>query len=288
MAKADKYSRLRDAGKLTGTLKDCRAKRKERDERQSKPEKKNPLTVIEFGSTTQRWLSSTVMDRPEHVRKQNWDTPQPCRDLNAKKPFCHTRNHGKYSASCKYDRFTYCPMVRSCGRVTPKRLLWFFADQSGFVMAKRGWKFGKDQHGLYVVRISEKRTNFRYHFSRDDIATGGIFREAKLHEAGQKVVAEKLALQEKISAQRIVLEAKAKEIGVYVTFQDSRRSGNCGAGTATFCREHGLDVRSCYPLEVVQRFATNGHSFQVQRAIRAAVDRSVEDITRGFCLIGER
>jgi hypothetical protein len=273
---ADKYSRLKAAGKLTGTLKECREKRAKRDALK-RSKKVAKTVVIPFG----RRCSRIVRDRAvsDHPRKQNWAGCQELRDRKTNYVTVHTEDVGKYGGQYrKYTCYIYHPATRSFGLCTPKRLLWFYWKGHGTLKAKRGWHFGRDTLGLYVQKNSDKRDIFRYHFTMDDIQSGMLWDNAALHREGQEV-----SLARETNYGKYM--QKAKELGVYVTMQDSRASGNCAAGTISFCRSHNLNYRSAYPVEVVERFATNGHAYQVQRAIQAAVERSITDLARGYCLL---
>ena len=285
--KRTKYQRLRDEGKLSGTIKECVMKRDNRAKLKEKPEKPAKITRIEFGPRVCRWVREVVQGLPEHSKKENWESPEPSNDLTKKQPFCHIRNHGRYSSRCTFDRITYAPVVRCCGIVTQGRLLWFFGNSSAVMLAARGWRFGKDDVGLYVVRVNETRQNYRYHFTMDDIQDKRVWVIARSHEDDQKQRARQQAAHEKQQKDRSKYRQQAVDLGVWVTYRDSRESGNCAAGTATFCRDNGLDIRSAYPVKIVERFIQPTNAYLVQRAIEAAVIRSADDLARGYCVIGE-
>jgi hypothetical protein len=280
----DKYNRLKEAGKLKGTLKACREKQAERAARKVTP-KKRTIHRIELGAKCGTDLRQDVCYQPEHRKKSRWGSTLPSNDLKDKTPWVQIEHQGKYSSRCPYPKLTYHICIRSCGVCTLGRLLWFYGEQSGTLFARRGWKFGHDDVGMYVCRTGETREHFRYHFTMSDVVCGVLWDSAKSHEKTQLDKARQVRLDAKIRKQQEALTAEAKRVGVFVTYQDSRQAGNCAAGTVAFCKGHDLDVRKSYPVEVVQRFATNGHTFQVQRAIDQAVKRSVEDLARGYCLL---
>lgn len=275
--KPDKYDRLKASGKLTGTLSSCRLKREERDRRAAV--RKDPRTVV-VGLGYE--LFSEVADecQENNKRLRNWGGSRPHRKLQDKQLRVETENHGNYSSSCPYPRYSYHPSVRSCAKTTRKRLLWFYRDRYGIVLAKRGWHFGTDHLGVYVTRNNTPLVECRYHFTMSEVIFGTLWANAAAHVDNQQTLVKKAKLDKRLAVM-------ADAVGVYVTYSDSRSSGNCAAGTVRFCEQQGLDVRKAYPVEVVKRFTTGPNGSQVQRAIEAAYRRTVEDLRRGYCVINK-
>ena len=54
--------------------------------------------------------------------------------------------------------------------------------------APRGWVFGRDDLGIYVVRVRETRVSYRYHLTSADVRGGvAAIRAAGIrHETGQR------------------------------------------------------------------------------------------------------
>jgi hypothetical protein len=109
-----------------------------------------------------------------------------------------------------------------------------------------------------------------------------LFEEARKHEAKQKTHQAHAKKRAKLPE---FIEL-AKQVGVMVKLSDSTASGNCAAGTKVFAEQHGMDPRSCVPATVLARFAVNGHAYQVERAIRAATERTAMELMEGVCRIG--
>jgi hypothetical protein len=85
----------------------------------------------------------------------------------------------------------YTPTVASYGRATATRLyasVWAVAYK---YRAPRGWKFGNDYLGIYLVRKKEQRHHFRHHLTSDDIRGGlaAMRRAGITHEDNQRAVA---------------------------------------------------------------------------------------------------
>jgi hypothetical protein len=279
----DKYSKLRDSGKLLGSLKSCRAKAKERAKRREIVQRER-LCRIPLGA-----ISSAEIERvgkQVYSRLKNWDG-RPVESLNfgAKSIRLLSNNHGRYSSRCHYNRFTYQLQVRSCGVVTARRLLWFCHSESGKLTAPRGWRFGRDSLGLYLARCGSTDKLKRFHFTVDDIKSGaaGLRKLAIQHEAKQRAAAAEQRIAKRAGS---MLEA-ARSLGVWVRIADSVKSGNCEAGTLTFASSHKLGTVAV-PAAVLQRIAESApvvQRLQIARAVSAAERRAAADLVRGYCFL---
>ena len=281
-----KYSRLREAGRLSGTIKNALAKRRQRIDQQAAIPPAQRLFPVPLGIRDAREIEDIA--RRRQPRLQNWGTSQPHCDMRQKHVAVREVDHGNYSSRCRYTRMSYHASVRCCGRVTSRRLLWYYGSDCTVFLAPRGWFFGRDDSGLFIARNGDHRVGHRYHFDSDDLHAGirALTAAARNHRHRQQQAAKELALKKRLQDPKLVRQAL--RLGVWVTFADSLRSGNCGAGTQRFCADFGLDPRRAYPVDVVQRISAGQRNFQVQRAIDAAVQRSVEDLMRGYCLLRGR
>jgi hypothetical protein len=280
--KRDDYSRLLNAGKLHGTITRAVRLRSKRNALAIATPQQDRLTRIELPG----WLAGRVsrLARDEYPRRQNWNNPIPHNDHQRKGVCVLTQDEGRYSSRCTYTHYTYTPTVRCCGACSPGRLLWLCHAGSKILKAPKGWRFGRDDLGLYVVRNGEPRSEYRYHFVGDDLENTTTLRAAGIeHEQRQKRAAQEQKARERSAKQLEKLREKALRVGVYVRAADSIRAGNCGAGTRQWAEDHSLAVNRAYPVEAIARFAVNGHKQQVERAIEAAIDRSVIDLQRGYC-----
>jgi len=274
MKARDKYSTLRSAGKLFGTIKRAVALREERDQR-AVSKKRQRLVRIPLGSEQQRDCQEQARKLKPAVR--NWAKVYAVAKLEQKNISVIVRDCGRYSSRCTYLRHEYDVTLRSCGTCTPRRLLWFVGACSGLVMAQRGWRFGRDELGLYVERTTNRNALRRYHFTSDDVVSGSIFAAARTHEE----------LQRKTSAEQ---RAEKRVMGdVCVLPGDSLRAGNCQAATLAFQSLHNL--QGWCKASVLQRIAERlggVRAKQILRAIAAASARTALDLQRGYCQLSAR
>lgn len=275
------YSALRKSGKLYGTIKRAKELRKQRDRLQESYYPQKRLELIPLPSELRSMAMSNAYDR--YPRRKNWLTPSP--DATSKRPTVQEIDNGRYSSRCKYTHWTYRPQIRCCGIVTKKRLLWFHGENKTLMFAPKGWKFGRDNLGLYIVRNKENRVEFRYHFSGDDLVNKSTLRNAAIEHERTQIESAKRKTEESRNAKKIAkLKKLALKLGVFVTARDSVNSGNCGVGTKRWADDHGFDIRKSYPMETILRAGKmNGNKYQVERACEAALLRTVKDLDKGYC-----
>jgi len=158
------YTQLRKEGKLHGELSDVYKVRRVRDALRSslltmkKDSWKTPLRTIGLGTAFSNDVASFCRERNRRLRR--WQTPIPTADLHMKTPQVRTQQAGRYSGRNHWAVKDHYPEVRSCVKITPKRLLWFIGEGSGTLHALRGWEFGYDAiTGTYVVQTRRKQTN---------------------------------------------------------------------------------------------------------------------------------
>jgi len=158
------YIRLQKEGKLHGKLTAVYKVRRLRDALRSslltmkKDNWKTPLHTLSLGTA----YSNDVLAfcREQNRRLRRWQNPKPTTDLHIKTPRVHTQQAGRYSSRNHWAVKDHYPKVRSCVKITPKRLLWFIGEGSGILHALRGWEFGYDMlNGTYVVQTRRNSTN---------------------------------------------------------------------------------------------------------------------------------
>ena len=280
----EKYQELRKRGKLHGTIKravglakDREARKKEADRiawrKRSESTTSRMLRPIPFGPKT----IAELQQRGERLRSRvrNWTAPQPCLD---KIDFeVEKWQDGFYRGGSRmHPLYRYTVKLRCCGAVSPGQIVWFFDDQTRKLHAPQGWRFGRDREGLFLERNSNKAKIYRYHFTNEDLASKSTLRAAAIeHELKQQVKNRQIK-------GRKTKEKRAMRLGVLVMAQDSYASGNCYAGTATWARKAGLNTRRFYPVKVIERLAKG--DLRVLRTIDAAIDRSIADLDRGYCI----
>jgi hypothetical protein len=279
----DHYSALRKRRILDGTIKAALAKRAERDARKYRPPtrseiERDRLALIPLGP--QHAAQAARKAREQFPRRQNWDAPE----AGYHQIGVTTNHHGRYSHRCRFERLSYSPVLRSCGMVTAGRALLLIGNDLIRLRAPRGWRFGRDDNGLYLVRIRETREAFRYHPTSDEWASGvAAIRSAAIeHEQTQRRVAREARDQQRRDREDAALLAT---LPVYVCLRDSRRAGNCVAGTLAWARRHELDPRQHVPADIVRRLADRNP--QAMRAVESAERRTLAEIRRGYSLIAD-
>ena len=277
------YSALRKQGKLTGTIKAALAKRAERDARKYRPPtrreiERDRLALIPLGP--QHAAQAARKAREQYPRRRNWNAPEASYNQIGIK----TTHHGRYSHRCRFERLSYVPVMRSCGMVTAGRALLLIGNDLIRLRAPRGWRFGRDDNGLYLTRLRETREAFRYHPTSDEWVSGlAAIRSAAIdHEQTQRRVAREVREQQRQDREDAAILAT---LPVYVCLRDSRRAGNCVAGTLAWARRHELDPRQHVPAEIVRRLAARNP--QALRAVASAERRTLTEIRRGYSLIAD-
>ena len=210
------YSGLRQSGKLYGTIKRAKELRAQREE--NKPVSNDTwrprLTKIPLGDETAKNIRVAAME--QRPRVQRWVMPAASSDVQIKYVRIREIDQGHYSSSCTYHMIDYQPTIRCCGKVTAKHLVAFVGEKHIKITAYRGWVFGRDNLGLYIVRKSQQhKAHMRYHFDSDDLESRKLLHDnAKHHDAEDR--------------------QRAIDLGVYVCFQDSIDSENSARRNKTY------------------------------------------------------
>lgn len=274
------YQRLRKAGKLYGTIR--RAMTLSNDRRNRKYTKKHkPLEPIPFGDFE---AAVDQMARTERSRLQNWEDAEP--DTIHRTIHVEEVDNGKYSGRCTYTHWTYIPRLRCCGICTQEQILWFFGAVRYRLRCPNGWQFGRDNLGLYIVRRTETRRQWRYHFVASELESKTTLRKVAIeHEQRQReaVKLDKQRQRDTVVHQKYI--KLAEKVGIYVGVRDSVKSGNCAAGTRQWVQSNGLLARKYYAIDVIRRIAKSGYRLEINRTIEAATYRTIRDLERGYCEI---
>lgn len=181
-SRRDRYSMLKDEGKLHGTLARARQLRKERDSRHISEWCQSLLTpkcriLIPLGGVHANTIRrQAIRERP---RLQRWLSPKPNADIRCKQSTIITIHRGRYSSRCTFVKVGYEPRVRSFAIISPKRMCWFIGSNHGLWVAPRGWHFGEDTRPgdiasrVYVCKNSTPNDlDFRWYFNTDDVYMG--------------------------------------------------------------------------------------------------------------------
>ena len=300
------YSELRSQGLLAGTIKRAVEVRAARVLRRSGYEfERTGFTSIPPGVDDERTVRARAhKSRP---RVQRWHSPE-----SESRRFIQDENgagrlgdalgawrvveedagpyKGRYS---QYRMTDYTPTIASYGRTTATRLYASICGVPYKHRAPRGWRYGTDELGIYLVRTRERRERFRYHLTSDDVRGGlAVMRGAGIEHAerqrrrdGLRRDKKRMAASERrrIASERRRVTAALRGVPIWVGMQDSRAAGNCRAGTVAWAGQHGLDHGRYYPARVLERLHRSHPS--VGAVIDAARARTLQDIERGFCVV---
>lgn len=152
------------------------------------------------------------------------------------------------------------------------------------ILAPKGMKFGKDDNGIKLIRISDKMD---YHPTYQDLRAKNfatIVREKmaqnyKLRLATRQ--AEKVQAKNKKESERIEKIFKKNLHNTMVTLEDSRKCGNCCEGSLAFCerklkisREDIINGGYLFTLPAPKILASaNGDTARAMAAVRQAWQR---------------
>jgi hypothetical protein len=280
----NKYQNLRNEGKLHGTIKRAVALAATRLDASGEPGKRAATCVLPLG-----WADTAKADklaRAEYPRLKNWERAEATAQVKGS-PSGLTivdQDHGSYSRRCKWHRISYTPSATSYCHAFGTRLIARIFTTVYRLRAPRGWEYGRDDLGVYVVRNSERREAFRYHLLSDDVRGGlKVIRTAAIaHETGQREVVKDQRLARKATRAE---EKILNRAGVWISERDSRGVGNCRAGTATFAKKHGLNIDRHYQVPVLERLMKKHAS--VAAVIRHAEIRTLRELRVGVCDLGD-
>jgi hypothetical protein len=275
----NKYQNLRNEGKLHGTIKRAVALAATRLDASGEPGKRAATCVLPLGSEDRRTVRELA--RAAHPRKQNWDSEEETIDTFPRSGWAVLEeDHGSYSRRCKWHRISYTPAATSYCHAFGTRLIARIFTTRYKLRAPRGWKYGRDELGVYVVRNDETREAFRYHLLSDDVR-GGV---RAIRAAG---IAHEIRQREVVKDQRLVRAASRAEekilnrAGVWISERDSLGVGNCRAGTAVFAKKYGLNIDRHYQAPVLERLMKKHVS--VAAVIRHAEIRTLRELRVGVC-----
>lgn len=139
------YSRLRDAGRLAGTIADALRKRDARPAHA--PEAPRTLRERLAARKVKVRLDQETRETYERAaaeqnrRRRNWDeveaTTDPAVSLTVREI-----NHGRYSSRCTYNRYTYRPIVHCAALIlSPREISFRIENRRKRIKAPRGYRW---------------------------------------------------------------------------------------------------------------------------------------------------
>lgn len=251
-----------------------------------------PKNCITIAIGTQR---SSYISRIYDHKKKNYTNLQAC----FKPSHLKTNSHGKYSSRCKYDRFSYTPMVQSFGYMVNKNTLYFRTDAdqgiiSRVIKAPRGFHFAIDHLGFKIQSNSIKSMD--YHFTALDLLPYAIKKNdyksgqlmvaiAKSNYKARKQVDLKSAIfspdQNKVN--RVIREAE--RLKVQISIVDSIRAGNCLSGTQAWAMRNHLNASNHYQIQSIFDKLDDANKDRVKLVILRAIERTKNELERGYSML---
>lgn len=273
------FSKLRSAGKLTGTIKSAMAKWRERQEKKLAVTPKMTLRMryerarcpIPLAGQRSRDVENRLCGL--YPRRQNWEPAQP----SAHGSFVSENDNGRYSSRCGYSRISYTPAIESYSLVFGKRMIYTFDGQKHTIVAPRGYRWERDANGVALVGAAGD-----YHPTSDDL----LQPHAARHCVAQmkKLAAVRRAARDKLR-QSLAMVRRAESEGARVCLQDSRRAGNCMAGSLTWAANHGIAPHQhVRPSALAEEAEKNT---RVAIVVAAAVRRHRLEMERGYSVLAE-
>lgn len=209
---------------------------------------------------------------------RNWDYPQPSIKPRNKREY-DTTNHGRYSRSCKYNRYSYTPRYTSFITEENGVLVYTFGFVGEMKTVRKpvpaGMRFSTDSLGAKLVRVSD---GLDYHFTGDHFLHKQFSTNARLALAKKyrkNVEENKLKRNaKKNAAQQVRLDKIfTRDLShTYVNLNDSRVVGNCVEGSLRFA-ELRLKMNRADILSGGHLFVVNAKRLvdtKDERAVRAA------------------
>jgi hypothetical protein len=210
-------------------------------------------------------------------RKKNIEAARPTREDTRLKAV----DNGRYSSRCTYTHWTYRPLIRNfvtlgAGGMTVT-LRSDLLSKDVRVDSPAGYRFDIDAEGMLV--LIRRRCGTEFHPTTDDLIGGKGHLRAKVLETVQRRAADRRRQREAQQDAKRLAEAMHLTC---VTYEDSRRAGNCAAGTRSFMGKLGLGDRSrnvAVGAKRLKRLADRSKSIskfekdRLDAAIRAADER---------------
>lgn len=188
---------------------------------------------------------------------------------------------GRYSSRCTYRKYEYTPVIRSYATLDDGvATLYSDVCDSVSVKAPKGYRWEQDDT-LVLVRNSD---GYEYHVTDSDLCSGAAHcRSQLLENRAKRKAIDAAAKKRDRDARRAAGERRrmlAALPSILVTYDDSRRAGNCQVGTTRFARMLGIDGdlngKAVSADRIMALAARSGHSALAERAVLAAWQRATE------------
>jgi hypothetical protein len=238
---------------------------------------------------------SSYISRIYDHKKKNYTDIQAC----FKPSHLKTNSHGRYSSRCKYERFSYTPMIQSFGYMINKSTMYFRIDTddgiiSRVIKAPRGFHFAIDHLGFKIQSNSIKSMD--YHFTALDLMPYAIKKND--YKSGQLMVA--IAKDNYKARKQVNLKSdlfspdpkkvnkvikEAERLQVQISIVDSIRAGNCLAGTQVWAMRNHMKTNTHYQIQAISDKLDDDNANRVKLVILRAIERTKQEIARGYSLL---
>lgn len=228
-----------------------------------------------------------------HPRRQNWESWREVTYQISGGWEIYSKDHGNYSRQHHYTKWSYIVLVSSYGLVlSPQRLRVRLGTDTRLIDAPHGYHWGQDDDGIKLVANANANARADYHPTAEELS--GPMRELTqiLRENYRTRQAEAKADRARAKADKAAKRRQAATMrqavreGLAVCVADSRRAGNCGAGSASWATRHGLDPSRHYtPAQLLD--VANGDTRRVTLVIHRAMQRHHAEQAAGVCLLAD-
>lgn len=271
-----KYQKLRNAGKLFGTIKRAVELRNKRGLNKVRTiptinlRYNKSRILIPLGSVESEQIKPLIK---ANSRKHNWDTRGP-----GFYTYIRTNDLGNYSGRCRYTHYTYTPIIQSYAIILryKNQLRLQFDGKTYLKKAPQGYKWDSDENGIKIVSI--KNSSIDYHVTAFDLTHNNWFNAIRNNARNNYKIRQKNLKELLISESRI---KRAIKTGCCVRLNDSLSSGNCLAGTKNWMKRH--NIKSNYmPIKDVIQFISDN---RVKLTVLYSVRRHLNSLKLGYSTI---
>lgn len=267
-------SRLREEGKLVGTISAAKKRHADRQRIDRTPAKVRRKPKTEIPLSYDIACVARARARSEMPRIRKWLGPAPSTRRGG--IFCTREQEGTYAGRKKYAFFANRIALTSYGYAFVSRLYARINDETYKHEAPHGYVFGTDCLGIYITAKRESRQLHRLHLQTHHIQgySKAFIRNCWIGHHDRRLVVEQEARLKRRGRRK--LEALIKSQDFHVTHEDSRSAGNCMAGTLTWGKKYGLSAGVKYPAKVVSRLINTHPS--VYRVLEEAALRTLNEM----------
>lgn len=251
-----------------------------------------PRNCITIAIGTQR---SSYISRIYDHKKKNYTNLQAC----FKPSHLKTNGHGRYSSRCKYERFSYTPMIQSFGYMVNKNTIYFRIDTDDGIISRvikspRGFHFAIDHLGFKIQSNSIKSMD--YHFTAIDLLPYAIKKND--YKSGQLMVA--IAKSNYNARKQVNLKSdifspdpkkvnkvikEAEKLQVQISIVDSIKAGNCLSGTQIWAMRNHLSLNNHYQIQSITDKLDGENRDRVKLVILRAIERTKNELERGYSML---